>query len=297
MHQNNQRWLITGAGGQLGSVLLRTLTRSGHPATGLISPTGPAPLVGMTIRCDLTDRDNLSNVVRALQPTHIVHAAAVTNVQTAFENPDVARSVNVAATAHLVELASQLGSRLVYVSTDLVFDGKTGNYKETDAPFPLSVYGQTKLEGERFILKYPGGVIARLPLMYGLPDVMRATTFRNQLQSIRDGQPLRLFEDEFRSPLWLDDAAEALITIAQSTIIGLLHVAGPQRLSRLDMGRIMAMALHCEESLLIPTRQSEIAFSEPRPADVSLCSDQFASTFGRSPGRPMADAMALVIKN
>lgn len=297
MHQENHRWLISGAGGQLGSVLLRTLTRSGAQATGLIYPTGPAPLVGMTIRCDLTDRDNLSNVVSALQPTHIIHAAAVTNVQTAFENPGVARNVNVTATAHLVELASQLGSRLVYISTDLVFDGKTGHYKETDSPLPLSVYGQTKLEGERFALATAKGVVARLPLMYGLPDVMRATTFRNQLQTLRDGQSLRLFEDEFRSPLWLDDAAAALITLAQSDVAGLMHVAGPQRLSRLDMGRIMAMALRCEESLLIPTRQSEIAFSEPRPADVSLCSDVFASTFGRFPGRPMADAMAMIIKN
>ncbi|MBI5763801.1 MAG: SDR family oxidoreductase [Planctomycetes bacterium] len=297
MHKDNQRWLITGAGGQLGSVLLRTLTRAGHSATGLISPTGPAPLVGMTIRCDLTDRDSLSNVLSALQSTHIVHAAAVTNVQSAFENPGCARKVNVDATAHLVQLASQSGSRLVYISTDLVFDGKAGHYRETDAPLPLSVYGQSKLDGERLVLAYPGGAVARLPLMYGLPDVIRATTFRNQLQTLRDGQPLRLFEDEFRSPLWLDDAAEAVITIAQTAFAGLMHVAGPQRLSRLDMGRIMATALHCEESLLIPTRQWEIAFSEPRPSDVSLCSDQFAATFGRGPGRPMSDAMAMIIKN
>ncbi len=297
MHQENQRWLITGAGGQLGSVLLRTLARSGAQATGLISPTGPAPLVGMTLRIDLTQADAVAQIIRSLQPTHVIHAAAMTNVQSAFDDPKKARAINVTATANLVENVAELGSRFVYISTDLVFDGKTGNYKETDWPLPLSIYGQSKLDGERIALAYSKAVAARLPLMYGLPDVMRATTFRNQLQTLRDGQSQRLFEDEFRSPLWLDDAAAALITLAQSDFTGLLHIAGPQRLSRLDMGRIMAMAQRCEESLLIPTRQSEIAFSEPRPADVSLCSDVFASTFGRSPGRPMADAMATIIKN
>lgn len=287
----NNQWLVTGAGGQFGSVLLRELMAQGESALGLISPLGPEPLVGETVRADITDRGALAEVIRGSHPRIIIHAAAVTNVSAAFDDPMLARRTNVGATVHAAELADGVGARFVFVSTDLVFDGTGAPYDEGSTPRPLSVYGQTKAEAERSVLQFAGALVIRLPLMYGLPAVSRATTFARQLDSIRAGRELRLFEDEFRTPIALVDAARSVTLAARSGHTGMLHVAGPEKLSRLEMGRIAARALGCSDQGIIPTRQSEMRFAEPRPADVSLDCRLFADRFGTPPGRSMREAM------
>ena len=287
----SNRWLVTGAGGQFGSVLLRELVDRDPSALGLISPSGPAPFVGETVRVDLTDRDALAEVVRGARPAVIIHAAALTNVSAAFEDPALATQMNVDTTVRLAELAGEVGARFVFVSTDLVFDGTRAPYGEGAAPSPLSIYGRTKAEAERLVLQFTGALIVRPPLMYGLPAAPRETTFVNQLSAIRDGNALRLFEDEFRTPIALIDAARSIIHAAQSDHVGVLHVAGPERLSRLEMGRLAAHALGRSDRNIIPTRQREMQFAEPRPADVSLDCGLFGRIFDRPPGRPMREAM------
>ncbi|MFQ5429164.1 MAG: SDR family oxidoreductase [Phycisphaerae bacterium] len=280
-------WLFTGAGGQFGSVLLRELLRRGESVLGLRSPRGPKPAEGLTVAIDITDRAEMARAVRTARPHTIVHAAAVTNVTTAFEQPGLAQRTNVAATEHLVELAAELNARLVYLSTDMVFDGTAAPYSESDPPAPLSVYGRTKAEAEWCVGAYDHGLIVRPPLMYGQPCAPRETTFLKQLDSIRQGRPLRLFEDEYRSPIDLGDAARACLAAARSDLSGILHIAGPQRLSRLEMGRIMAKALGRSDACIIPVRRGDVAFPEPRPADLCLACDRYTGTFGKAPGRPM----------
>jgi len=243
------------------------------------------------VRCDITDRDKLARLVRANRPTHIIHAAAVTQIQAAYEQPELARLINVEATRLMVELAAEFAARLVYVSTDLVFDGMAAPYTEGAEARPLSIYGRTKLEGEQAVRAYEQGLVARVALMYGLPAVDRATTFLSQLAALRSGESLRLFEDEFRSPISLDDAAKACLIAGRSEHTGVLHVGGPERLSRLEMGRIMANALGQREANILPTRQKDISFPELRPADVSLDSSLFERTFGRPAARAMSEAI------
>lgn len=291
------RWLITGAGGQFGSVLLRELSAQGETAGGLISPHGPPPFVGDTLRVDITDRDDLSAAVRGARPAFIIHAAAVTNVNAAFQDPQLARRTNVQATQHLAELADEFGARLVLISTDLVFDGKAPPYHEHAATTPLSVYGRTKADAERQTLRFDRALVLRLPLMYGLPAVGRETTFVRQLEAIRRGDRLQLFLDEFRTPLALVDAARAVAVAARSDLDGILHVAGPERLSRLEMGRIAARAIQCSDGQIIPAHQGDVDFPEPRPRDVSLDSSRYADRFGAPAGRPMAEAMIEIARD
>lgn len=287
-------WLVTGAGGQLGSVLFRELLHRGETVVGSLSTGGPGPSAGRTVRLDLTDFGALERLVGQAQPRIIVHTAAVTSVEKAWKVPAEAQRTNVDVTAELSRLAATLGCRMVFLSTDLVFDGKGAPYVEGDRVGPLSVYGRTKAEAEQAVLACPNGLVIRPALMYGLPAVDRPTTFRGQLDALREGRPLRLFEDEYRTPIWLEDAADACIEAGRSELTGVLHVAGPERLSRLQMGQAMARALGIKEDNITAIRQADLVTPEPRPADVSLDCGLFARVFGHPPGRPIAEALSKI---
>ncbi len=289
-------WLITGAGGQLGSVLLRALTNSGEPVVGTVSPSGPRPQHGETKPLDLANFEAVRAFVRDRKPKYVIHAAAVTSVMAAYENPTQARKINVEATVALAEATADVDARLVFTSTDLVFDGSSAPYDEAATPHPTSVYGKTKIEAEEQLANFTNAAVVRLPLMIGLPAVVRKTTFRNQLQALLDRKPLRLFQDEFRSPISLNDAAQACIDIAKSDLTGVIHAGGPEGVSRLEIGLALARALGINADQIVPSCQSDMQFPEPRPMDVSLDSSLFKKTFGRAAGRNIDDVMVEVAK-
>jgi len=287
----NVEFLITGAGGQLGSVLLRRLTTAGRAAIGTVSPRGPRPLAGRVHACDLCDDTAVAAFVRELRPANIIHAAAMTSVAGCFENPQQAQRLNVEATRRLVELAEESGTRLVLTSTDLVFDGTTGRYDEASPLAPTSAYGRSKAAAEQIVLSYANGAVVRLALLYGLPVARRSTTFLKQLAALRDGTTLKLFHDEYRSALELEDAAAAVQRVASSDFVGVIHAAGPESLSRLEMGRIAAAALGVSDAAIESVSQRDILSAEPRPADVSLTCQRFENLFGSQPGRQMSETM------
>lgn len=285
-------WLITGAGGQFGSVLLAHLVGARHDAVGWVSPRGPQPRAGRCEALDLCDAARVTALLEQTQPRVIVHAAAVTSVQAAYDDPEAARRTNVDATKRLAEWAGRHGARLVFISTDMVFDGSAAPYDESAATCPVSRYGRSKADAEEAVRAIGGdALIVRLPLLYGLPAVDRSTTFVGQLAALRAGRELRLFTDEFRTPIELGDAARAVIEAAASTATGVLHVAGPQRLSRYEMIAIAARALGIERPNLTAISRVEAVGPEPRPGDLSLSCRRFESLFGPAPGRPMAEAM------
>lgn len=288
--------LVTGAGGALGSVLMRVLTEEHKQVYGLISPHGPAPDVGKTLRVDLTDPRTYQDRVFALAPRTIIHLAAISKPALALEDPELARAVNVEATAALVALSHDIGARFIYASTDMVFDGEQAPYREVDATEPGTYYGRTKLEGECHVLAYPRTLVARLPLLYGLPEVSREPTFfETMLKALRSGTPVRLFEDEHRTPLWLDDAARACSRLADSDVTGVLHVAGPESLSRLEMGRLVAAAISCSTEPIVATRRADHPSVEPRPRDLSLDCTRYIDHFGVPAGRDMRTALPRVL--
>jgi dTDP-4-dehydrorhamnose reductase len=289
-------WIVTGAGGQLGSVLLRELTHNGEAAVGTLSTGGPEPTVGLTVRLELTDFRALGQLLSAHRPRIILHTAAVTSIDAAWQDPERARRTNIDVTAELARWSDQIKCRLVFVSTDLVFDGTAAPYGERDATTPLSVYGSTKAQAEKCVLTAREGLVLRPALMYGLPAVRRPTTFLAQLKSLQTGQRLRLFEDEYRTPIWLEDAARACMEAARSDVTGVLHIGGPQRLSRLEMGCLMAQWLGVAGDSIIASRQRDMPTPEPRPPDVSLDSRLYKRHFGHPAGRPMAEALAAIIQ-
>jgi dTDP-4-dehydrorhamnose reductase len=275
----SERILVTGATGQLGGYLLRRLQQEDCRAlawTG--SRTGQ--LFGAALQpVDLADPAALAAAFRQGRPTHVIHCGAISSVAECFRQPALAQQVNTRGTAVLAELAAQAGARFVFVSTDLVFDGEKGSYAEDDATAPLSHYGRTKAEAEKAVLSFPGTVVVRSSLLFGPSLTGRPGFFDHQLAALREGRPVTLFEDEWRTPLGLNVAAQALLAIARADFGGLLHLGGPERMSRLEMGRRIAAALGLDASSIVPGRRDLPPPSEPRPRDVSLDSRRWRALF------------------
>lgn len=276
------RLLITGASGQLGSYLLREV-RDERGLTAW-SGTSAGELFGASfLPVSLADRDGMAAAFRAARPDAVIHAAAWARLSDCHRDPDGARRINVDATAHLAELAATTGARLVLVSTDLVFDGERAPNREADTATPLSIYGRTKLEAETAALAVPRSVVARVSLLYGPSLTGRRSFFEEQVAALRNGRELILFADEWRTPLDLPTAARALVELAGSDVGGIIHMGGPERLSRLEMGQKLAAFLgQGEEGVRAVLRQDAPA-PEPRPRDVSLDSSRWRGSFEAVP--------------
>jgi dTDP-4-dehydrorhamnose reductase len=243
---------------------------------------------------DLLEANDVARTVEALAPSRIVHAAALTHVAGAFHDPAGAKRINVDATEALAGLAARAGIRFALVSTEMVFDGEHAPYDEASAPSPITVYGRTKLAAEQVAMAgHPANtVVVRVPLLYGFPAAPRNTTFGLQVRALQSGTPLRLFEDEVRSPLWLEDAAAAITTVVESDYTGLIHAGGPEALTRVEMGRLLARSLGLRNLAIIAASRSTADDPEPRPRDLTVNSARYIARFGGPAGRPMAEALA-----
>jgi len=274
------RVLVSGATGQLGTYLVRELIGRGH---NLIAwgHSHPATIFGVPARAvDLTDEVILAMAFAEARPDVVIHAAAMSTVADCARDPRRAEAVNTRGTAALAGLCERAGSRLVDVSTDLVFDGERPPYLESDPVNPLSVYGRSKAAAERPALASPRNAVVRVSLLFGPSFNGRPNFFDTQVAALRAGRPVRLFHDEWRTPLGYATAARALAEVATSDVTGLLHVGGPERMSRVEMGRRMAASLGTGDAPIEPMSRLNVP-GEPRPRDTSLDSSRWRNTFPR----------------
>jgi dTDP-4-dehydrorhamnose reductase len=219
---------ITGANGLIGNYLVRTA-----------QSFGPQWQVrGLTrAQFDLLDFAGAEREFKKDRPELIIHCAAVSTSAEAQKNPALAKQVNVEATKFLAGLAAEI--QFIFFSTDLVFDGRKGNYGEADAPNPLHLYGETKAEAERIILRNPKHMVVRTSLNGGLSHKGNHS-FNEQLwHALQSGQGMKLFTDEFRSPIFAGDTARAVWELAEKRVAGIFHVAGAQKLSRYEIGQLL----------------------------------------------------------
>lgn len=265
------RVVVTGASGVLGGYVL-----AGRPAhvaaVGWSGPSGVADAVLSPV--DLADARSVEAAYRLARPAVVLHLAALSAVGDCVRDPVRARRVNVEATAQLARLTQADGARLLFASTDLVFDGTRPPYAEDAPPTPLSVYGRTKADAEAAVLD-AGGTVVRLALLFG-PGRGRKSFFDGMAEALREGRPLTLFDDEHRTPLDLASAASILWALAEHPFRGVVHAGGPERLSRLEMGRRLAAFLGVADPVLNVVSRTAFA-GEPRPADVSLDSTRLTT--------------------
>lgn len=208
------RILVTGALGMLGRDLVAVL--SSHPEHTVL----PADLPGF----DITERQAIRDAVREMRPDAVIHAAAYTDVDGCEKDAALAMKVNGEGTRNVVEAASEAGARLLYVSTDYVFDGNKGApYEEEDLPNPLSAYGRSKLAGECAVREYSRGTVVRTSWLFG----QHGRHFIGAiLERARRGDELRVVHDQTGCPTWSRDLARVLAVLIERDVSGVFHAAG-----------------------------------------------------------------------
>lgn len=228
MNRLETAW-ITGAGGLIGNYLVRTAPK--------FAPSWKVS--GLTrSELDLTDHNSVREKFQRDQPQLIIHCAAQSKVPVCEADPKLAWQLNVEVTETLAELATAIP--FIFFSTDLVFDGQKGNYVETDATNPLSVYGETKVAAERIVLQNSKHTVIRTSMNCGnSPTGDRG--FSDELrQSWKRGETVNLFCDEFRCPIFAGVTARALWELVKQNVSGVFHLAGSERLSRFQIGQLIA---------------------------------------------------------
>jgi dTDP-4-dehydrorhamnose reductase len=249
---------ITGAGGLIGNYLVQT-ARVYAPAL---------EVAGLTRgELDLMDSAAVAQRFRRDHPGLVIHCAALSRSPECQAKPELAHKLNVEVTALLAGLAADIP--FVFFSSDLVFDGREGNYDETAKVNPLSVYAQTKVEAEKIVLANPKHTVVRTSLNGGLsPKGDRG--FNEQLRkSWEAGKTLTLFTDEFRCPICAAVTARAVWELAERNQPGLYHLAGSERLSRWQIGELLAARWPQLHPKIVPGSAADYP-GAPRSLDTSL---------------------------
>jgi dTDP-4-dehydrorhamnose reductase len=231
------------------------------------------------------------SLLDAERPDAVVHGAALGRADRCEERPADAEAVNARLPGELAGLCRERGIRLVALSTDLVFAGGRAPFREQDAARSSGVYARTKAAGEEAVLAaLPAAAVARISLVTGRGHGVRGTSSESVAWALREGRPVRLFTDEYRTPVDAASVVDAIARLLERGAAGRFHLAGPERLSRYELGLRTARALHLPEAPLRPARQAEYEGPDPRPADVSLDAGHARRELGWEP-RPLDEAL------
>jgi dTDP-4-dehydrorhamnose reductase len=259
---------VTGASGLLGHKVAQLALERGMRVYS-IHKKHPANF-GTPIKLDLTNRSEISKVILKLKPQRIIHTAAYTDVDGCETNRDLAWIMNAEATRGIAIASTQIDSHLTYVSTDYVFDGKRGRYKEEDETNPVGYYGYTKLKGEEFVKGYAKEwCITRPSVIYGwLGHKQNFATWL--INSLSQNKEVKILEDQYVSPTLNTNLAEMLLEIIQKKITGILHTAGDTRINRYNYALRLAEIFNLNLNLIKPAKMNQISWKAKRPRDSSL---------------------------
>lgn len=283
--------LVTGASGSLGWVLASRLAATAETIAAYHSHA-VRPEGTRGIKLNLEDPRGIRGILDECRPGTIFHLAAITDPDRCERRPELALRINLTATGELAEWAGAAGAKMVFASTDLVFDGSKGNYSEVDEPAPLGVYGKTKLDAEKVVLAAcPDAVVIRTSLLYGLDGPVGRTFLSGVLKSLGRGRSMRLFEDQKRNPVLLEDLAGAMIDAVDIGLEGLFHVGGAEVVTRYEFGETVCEVFGFDKRLLVPIKMADFEYAAPRPLDSSLDIAKIKEASGFNP-TPLARALA-----
>ncbi len=272
--------LVTGAGGMLGSSVMAAL-RTKHQVAGWSRSQDGPDLYSV----DATHSTQVARFFDENRPDVCVHCIAAADVQACEQDPDMAYETNVRTTENVALACVRQAVKLVYISTEYVFDGASQvGYSEDDAPNPLQTYGRTKLLGEERASSVPHHLTVRLPVLYGSPVPGRSRGWiESLLLLLRQGRTVELDDGVERQPTWTVDVATVLEQAIAERVTGVLHVASRERLTKLAWGRKIAEAAGLPRSLVQPAPSAPDAQGVPRPARPWLLTDQLEQLGIRPP--------------
>ncbi|HVN56307.1 MAG TPA: SDR family oxidoreductase [Anaerolineaceae bacterium] len=274
------RILISGASGLLG-LNLAIQASSGHAVTGVVHEHVLKGLPFPVLARDLGKPDAAAALFDEVQPEAVIHCAAMANIDECEAEPERAMRINADLPGWLAGEARRCGVRLIHLSTDAVFDGEKGDYREEDAPNPLGVYARTKLAGERKVLEAnPEALVARVNF-YGWSLSGKRSLAEQFYYHLAAGRPMQGFTDVYFCPLLVNQLAELLIDLAESRLAGLYHLFSPECMSKYKFGIAIARKFGLDETLIRPTPLTQSGLKAARSPNLRMCSEKINLALSR----------------
>jgi len=266
------RFLVTGLNGVTGWNLYQSVSAR-FASQGTFRKTHSVFKPDEFTRLDFEDPAAIEACLQSWQPTHVIHSWAMCDLDLCEVFPDMARKVNVLGTARLLESLAALPSlkKVIFISTDHVFDGERGGYTEEDQPSPKHVFGRTRREAELLVLE------SGLPALVIRPGLVIGRSFQGNkgprdflLRRIRSGKQTHYFTDEWRSPIRTADLGAQVVELALSEQQGIVHVAGQNAMNRYELARALAAEAGLSTDQILPRLRAEDRWAHIRPKDLSL---------------------------
>lgn len=266
--------LVTGGTGLLGWWLARTLAWRGIDVFATYHVRKPKEIDHVHwIPISLENVDSLTETFHQVRPDVVIHSAAYTNVDGCEVNMQLAYEVNYKGTLAVARLAERFKAYMVYISTDYVFDGSRGLYKESDPPYPVNYYGLTKLLGEVVVSSIldASGLIIRVSGLYGYSPTGKRNFGIIALERLLNGEKVYAFKDQYLSPTYVPFLAEKITQLIERRrdVAGSLHLAG-ERMSRYEFARLLSELAGLSMDLVVPSSIRNVEFKAKRPRDSSL---------------------------
>lgn len=256
----------------------------GSRVVKLLEPAFQFENLSLETGVDITQKDVVKSMLAASEAQWVFHFAAVTDLEAAEKerqlgNKSFVWRVNVEGTQNITEAAKASGKRVLYLSTDFVFDGKTGPYTERSTPHPLSWYAVTKYEGEKLVAGLKdAGLILRIAFPYQAASIGRADFVHRILRGLRTGERIEAPSDQRITPTYIDDIARVIQVLVSNGASGVYHAVGSEALSPYEAAILIAKTHRLDESKIAPTTwASYYKDRAPRPRQAVLKNEKIAS--------------------
>lgn len=274
--------LVTGASGLLGVSLISLAREQDREVVGLYH-RHPALIDGVKLlQADLRNETEICKIFQKVEPSSVVNCAAATNVDWCEDHPGDAHVLNVILPSTIAEITSRSGARLLHVSTDSVFDGRRGNYAETDTPAPINVYARTKLQGEREVLRRnPAATIVRVNL-YGWNAQEKESLAEWVLKRLTLHSLVPAFPDVVFCPALANDLAGVLLALLDKGLSGIYHAVGSEAVSKYEFARRVAATFGFDPGRVLASSVADANLKAQRPRDTSLNTEKICAALGRS---------------
>jgi len=272
--------LVTGSAGLVGQQVVKDLSNS-HQVFSCYNESKPE--YGDSVKMDLKNREMISSILTEKKPDIVIHLGAMTGVDLCEKEKTSASEINTKATEIIAKECSKLNSFLVYVSTDYVFDGNLGMYKEDDVTNPLGFYGKSKLEGEKVVQNFSTNwCIARTSTPFGLHPTKKSFPMW-VIENLQKQKQIDVLIDQFTSPTYIPNLSRMLIEISERHITGIIHTAGASKISRYQMASMVSDKLNLDRTLLKQISINKMTWVAQRPKDSSLDVSRAISILNEKP--------------
>ena len=292
-----RRLLLTGAAGFVGGNITREAETEWeiHGVDRVAFATTNPGVVSHVV--DLLDASEVRRIFETVRPEVVVHTAAMSDIDYCEANPNAAARVNVGVTELLVSVCRELDAKIVYFSSDSIFDGTTGLYREDDLPVPVNVYGETKVRAERVVMNLaPCWVIVRPSLVMGLPvgDIGNSFLCR-MVGALKRGEKVAFPRAEIRSPVDVITLSRAVLELSSRKICGHFHLSGNDGMSRFEMAQRICDRLHYPRDAVIDKKPDIVTGRARRSPNVTLANDK-ARLLLRTPMAGLDRGLDLIIQ-